>query len=49
MHCFSGLTCAGFVSLFRSLGGQLTLEKTDAIVYLTVAYLFYASTSSFSR
>ena len=28
--------------MFRSLGGQLTLEKTDAIVYLAVAYLFYA-------
>jgi uncharacterized RDD family membrane protein YckC len=39
---FLGLTCAGFVGLFRSLGGQITLEKTDAIVYLAVAYLFYA-------
>jgi uncharacterized RDD family membrane protein YckC len=39
---FLALTCAGFMSLFRSLGGQLTLEKTDAIVYLAVAYLFYA-------
>jgi uncharacterized RDD family membrane protein YckC len=39
---FLGLTCAGFVSMFRSLGGQMTLEKTDAIVYLAVAYLFYA-------
>ncbi len=39
---FLGLTCAGFMSLFRSLGGQMTLEKTDAIVYLAVAYLFYA-------
>jgi uncharacterized RDD family membrane protein YckC len=39
---FLGLTCAGFMGLFRSLGGQMTLEKTDAIVYLAVAYLFYA-------
>jgi uncharacterized RDD family membrane protein YckC len=39
---FLGLTCAGFMGLFRSLGGQITLEKTDAIVYLAVAYLFYA-------
>jgi uncharacterized RDD family membrane protein YckC len=39
---FLGITCAGFVSLFRSLGGQMTLEKTDAIVCLAVAYLFYA-------
>jgi uncharacterized RDD family membrane protein YckC len=39
---FLGLTCAGFMSLFRSLGGQMTLEKIDAIVYLAVAYLFYA-------
>ena len=30
------------MSMFRSLGGQMTLEKTDAIVYLAVAYLFYA-------
>ena len=30
------------MGLFRSLGGQMTLEKTDAIVYLAVAYLFYA-------
>jgi len=39
---FLGLTCAGFMGLFRSLGGQITLQKTDAIVYLAVAYLFYA-------
>lgn len=38
---FLGLTCAGFLGLFRSLGGQITLEKVDAIVYLAVAYLFY--------
>jgi uncharacterized RDD family membrane protein YckC len=39
---FLALTCAGFLGLFHSLGGQLTFAKTDAIVYLTVAYLFYA-------
>jgi uncharacterized RDD family membrane protein YckC len=39
---FLALTCAGFIGLFHSLGGQMTLEKTDAIVYLTAAYLFYA-------
>lgn len=39
---FLALTCAGFVGLFHSLGGRLTFAKTDAIVYLTVIYLFYA-------
>jgi len=39
---FLAVTCVGFMSMFRSLGGQMTLEKTDAIVYLAVAYLFYA-------
>jgi uncharacterized RDD family membrane protein YckC len=39
---FLGLTYAGFLGLFRSLGGQLVLEKVDAIVYLAVFYLFYA-------
>ncbi len=39
---FLALTCGGFIGLFHSLGGQLTLEKTDAIVYLTAGYLFYA-------
>jgi len=39
---FLGLTIAGFLGLFRSLGGQITLDKTDAIVYLVVSYLFYA-------
>jgi uncharacterized RDD family membrane protein YckC len=39
---FLGLTCAGFLGLFRSLGGQITFAKTDAIVYLAVSYLFYA-------
>jgi uncharacterized RDD family membrane protein YckC len=39
---FLGLTCAGFLGLFRSLGGQIVLEKMDAIVYLSAAFLFYA-------
>jgi uncharacterized RDD family membrane protein YckC len=44
--CFLALTCAGFVGLFlfasRSAGGELTLGKSDAIVYAAIAYLFYA-------
>jgi uncharacterized RDD family membrane protein YckC len=44
--CFLALTCAGFVGLFlfasRSAGGELTLGKSDAVVYLAIAYLFYA-------
>jgi uncharacterized RDD family membrane protein YckC len=39
---FLGLTCAGFVGLFHSLGGALTLRKMDAIVALSVLYLFFA-------
>ena len=39
---FLALTCVGFAGLFHSLGGQFTLAKTDAVIYLTVAYLFYA-------
>jgi len=39
---FLGLTYVGFLGLFRSLGGQLVLEKVDAVVYLAVFYLFYA-------
>lgn len=39
---FLCLTIAGFLGLFRSLGGQITLDKMDAIVYLAVSYLFYA-------
>ena len=39
---FLGLTIAGFLGLFRSLGGQITFDKMDAIVYLVVSYLFYA-------
>jgi uncharacterized RDD family membrane protein YckC len=39
---FIGLTIVAFLGLFRSLGGQITLAKMDAIVYVAVAYLFYA-------
>jgi uncharacterized RDD family membrane protein YckC len=35
-------TCAGFLGLFRYLGGEITLYKTDAIVYGIVLYLFYS-------
>jgi uncharacterized RDD family membrane protein YckC len=38
---FLGFTCAGFVGLFRSLGGHIVFDKMDAIVYLIAAYLFY--------
>jgi uncharacterized RDD family membrane protein YckC len=38
---FLGLTCAGFLGLFHSLGGQIALQKMDAIVYGVVLYLFY--------
>jgi uncharacterized RDD family membrane protein YckC len=39
---FLALTYAGFLGLFRSLGGQLVLEKVDAVVYLAAFFLFYA-------
>jgi len=39
---FLSLTCAGFLGLFRSLGGQIVVDKPGAIVYLIVGYLFYA-------
>jgi uncharacterized RDD family membrane protein YckC len=39
---FLVLTAAGFLGLFRSLGGHLTFEKVDAVVYLTAFYLLYA-------
>jgi len=38
---FLGLTCAGFVVLFRSLGGEITFAKMDALVCLAVLCLFY--------
>lgn len=39
---FLALTYVGFLGLFRSLGGQLVMEKVDAIVYLAAFFLFYA-------
>ena len=39
---FLALTYAGFLGLFRSLGGQLVMEKVDAIVYFAAFFLFYA-------
>ncbi|MGD1210679.1 MAG: RDD family protein [Candidatus Acidiferrales bacterium] len=39
---FLGITCAGFLGLFRSLGGQIVVDQAGAIVYLIVGYLFYA-------
>jgi uncharacterized RDD family membrane protein YckC/RNA polymerase subunit RPABC4/transcription elongation factor Spt4 len=38
---FLGLTYAGFLGLFRSLGGQVVVEKADAVVYLAAFFLFY--------
>lgn len=38
---FLGLTYAGFLALFRSLGGEITLEKTTLVIYAAVFYLFY--------
>jgi len=39
---FLALTLAGFLGLFRSLGGQIVVDKMDAVVYFIVGYLFYA-------
>ncbi len=39
---FLALTYVGFMGLFRSLGGQLVIEKVDALVYLSAFFLFYA-------
>jgi len=38
---FLALTCAGFLGLFRSLGGEILLDKTNAVIYMVIAYLFY--------
>jgi uncharacterized RDD family membrane protein YckC len=38
---FLGFTCAGFLGLFRSLGGEITAGKTDVLVYALAAYFFY--------
>jgi len=39
---FLGLTLGGFLGLFRSLGGQIVVDKTEAVVYLIAGFLFYA-------
>jgi uncharacterized RDD family membrane protein YckC len=39
---FLGVTLGGFLGLFRSLGGQIVIDKMDAVVYLIAGYLFYA-------
>ncbi len=38
---FLVFTCAGFLGLFRSLGGEITVGKTDVLVYAVAAYFFY--------
>lgn len=38
---FLGFTCAGFLGLFRSLGGEISVAKTDIVVYALAAYCFY--------
>ncbi len=38
---FLAFTCAGFLGLFRSLGGEITIAKTDVVVYALAAYFFY--------
>ena len=38
---FLVFTCAGFLGLFRSLGGEITAGKTDVLVYALAAYFFY--------
>jgi uncharacterized RDD family membrane protein YckC len=39
---FLVLSCAGFLGLFRSLGGQLSLAKVDTIVYAVIFFILYA-------
>lgn len=34
-------TCAGFLGLFRSLGGEITVARMDVVVYAVAAYFFY--------
>ncbi len=38
---FLAFTCAGFLGLFRSLGGEITVGKMDVVVYALAAYFFY--------
>ena len=39
---FLVVTYAGFLGLFRSLGGELMFQKVDTIVYATTFFLLYA-------
>jgi uncharacterized RDD family membrane protein YckC len=39
---FLAVTYGGFLALFRAFGGQLSLGKQEAIVYVLTAFLFYA-------
>jgi uncharacterized RDD family membrane protein YckC len=39
---FLVLAYAGFLGLFRSLGGRITFDKVDAMIYFTAFYLLYA-------
>ena len=39
---FLAFTYAGFLGLFRSLGGELMFQKVDTIVYATTFFLLYA-------
>ncbi|MBI3662720.1 MAG: RDD family protein [Acidobacteria bacterium] len=39
---FLGLSYAGFLVLFRALGGHLSIGKQEAIVYAVTFFLFYA-------
>ena len=39
---FLVFTYAGFLGLFRSLGGELMFQKVDTIVYATTFFLLYA-------
>lgn len=39
---FLMLTYAGFLALFRSMGGHIQIQKMDALVYFAAFYLLYA-------
>jgi uncharacterized RDD family membrane protein YckC len=38
---FIALTCAAFLGLFHSLGGQMAWDKMDGVICAVVLYLFY--------
>jgi uncharacterized RDD family membrane protein YckC len=40
---FLGLAYAGFLTLFRALGGQLSFGKEESIVFAITFFLFYAT------